>query len=200
MPFVSGFLRVRGRPGGGGPVDPGWGVEEGGAGIDNTLPGEPPMVDNTLPGHPGVGGPVDPGFGVGLPPVISHPIAPGGERPGHLPSRPTYPVDPGYGLPKPPHMWPRPPYPPTVWPPPYPVDPDVPMYPERPDNALPLPPGAVWPPLSPEISGKVMVICWVVGVGYRWTVLDPSLKPSQPLPGDRPAVSPPIAPTPEPRR
>jgi hypothetical protein len=31
-----------------------------------------------------------------------------------------------------------------------------------------------------------MCFVWIVGVGYRWTVIDPSLKPDQGLPGSQP--------------
>jgi hypothetical protein len=41
-----------------------------------------------------------------------------------------------------------------------------------------LPPGMVWPPLPPSVTGTVMALVWVVGCGYRWTVIDTSLKPT----------------------
>jgi hypothetical protein len=183
MPFVSGFLRIRrgghpdqGLPGVEGPVDPGYGVDEGG------------HPDQGLPGGEG---PVDPGYGIPLPPVTpGHPLPPTGERPSHpiaRPPRPTYPVDPDYGLPTPPTVWPHPPRP---------VDPnygiDVPVSPEHPiyrpgggggtAEQLPvLPPGAVYPPLPPGVTGKLTVFCWIVGVGYRWTTIDCSLKPTHPI-------------------
>jgi hypothetical protein len=77
-----------------------------------------------------------------------------------------------------------PPLPPTVkppvgiWPPqlPTPGHPAQPIFiPDTPDNSLPpeLPPGSVWPPLNPGdgIGGKVLALVWLVGVGYRWAVL-----------------------------
>jgi hypothetical protein len=138
------------RPGGGGgPVDPGWGIEEGvdpGYGVDEGghpdqgLPGggRPPHVGNRPPGsweppvHPGQGlphpgRPVDPGYGVDEGDHI-WPRPPGGRpgRPGHLPARP-------------PHTWPRPPGGGL------PVDPGWgqggrPGFGERPDHGLP-----IWP-------------------------------------------------------
>ena len=211
------FLRRRDRWGR--PVDPGYGVDEGvdpgygvdeGAGPDNELPGRPPGFWGgerpSWPGHPGhlparPGRPVDPGYGVELPPVVE-----GG--PPEYPDQglpPTYPVRPGHGLPRPPHVWPRPPRPVD---PGYgidvPVSPEHPIYmPGAPDHELPLPPGAVWPPLPPDVTGKVMCFMWLVGIGYRWTVIDCDLKPSHPIsppslvPG-HPDQS--LPPTPEPRR
>ncbi len=73
MPFVSGYLRIRGGgrpdnelPEGEQEVDPGYGVEEGGGHVDNELPRPPP--------------------GVFPPPVPSHPIviAPPGVPPGTI--------------------------------------------------------------------------------------------------------------------
>jgi hypothetical protein len=165
------FIDASGRP-----VDPGFGVDEG-AGIDNGLPG---------PGRPGFGGPVDPGFGVPLPPVINRPVDPGyGVDEGAgidngLP--PTYPVKPGNDLPRPPGGFPRPPL--GIWPPQQPIYPSHPIYPtegDGVDNSLPLPPGSVWPPLPPDIKGKILAFCWLVGIGYRWVVLDPSQKPGFPV-------------------
>jgi len=204
MPFVSGFLRVRrgghpdnSLPGGEGPVDPDYGIEEG-------------RPDNSLPMPPG---PVDPGFGVPLPPVRPDQGLPG--SPGH-PSHPivrpppTYPVDPGYGLPIPPTVWPQPPRPvgPDNSLPPIPVSPSHPIYlpsPGAPNNDLPLQPGQVWPPLPPSITGQVMAFVWIVGVGYRWTTIDADLKPTHPMipPStvpEAPDNTLPSPPTAEPRR
>jgi hypothetical protein len=80
-----------------------------------------------------------------------------------------------------------------VWPPSHkpPLHPSHPIYPggEGPDHELPLPPGAVWPPLPPDIGGKILCFVWVVGIGYRWTVLDPDLKPSHPIEEPEPPVA-----------
>jgi hypothetical protein len=75
---------------------------------------------------------------------------------------------------------------PGIWPPPgkpnlpvrIPVDPGygVPIFiSEGPENPIALPPG-IYPPLPPSggTSGKVAVLVWVVGVGYRWAVIDTS--------------------------
>jgi hypothetical protein len=134
------------------------------------------------PTDPGYGipeGPIDPDFGIPLPPVIDNSLPP--QIDNGLP--PTYPVYPSHGLPIGPGHLPSPPV--TTWPPPQPIFPGgVPIYP---DNTLPMPPGAVWPPV-PGIKGKVLCFVWIVGVGYRWTVLDPSLKPDIGLPGDQPGI------------
>jgi hypothetical protein len=39
-----------------------------------------------------------------------------------------------------------------------------------------MPPGSVWPPLPPSVEGKLLVFCWIVGIGYRWTVIDTTLE------------------------
>jgi hypothetical protein len=93
MPFVKGFLKVGGREGG--PVDPGWGIEEGGGDLDigYPLPDPPPGIWPPLtPEHPWR--PLPPG----PPPVV-----------GGGPARPERPVDPGYGIEELP--------PGTIWPP-----------------------------------------------------------------------------------
>jgi hypothetical protein len=193
------------------------------------------------PVDPGYGYPLPPIINGGPPAYPDQGLPPSGGHPSH-PIQPTYPVDPGYGLPVPPTVWPHPPRPPHVWPPPQPVYPSHPIYippphvsggpvpeppapgqglppvPGAPSHPIALPPGAVWPPLPPAVPpGKLLVFCWIVGVGYRWACIDTSLEvgggpvypPStvprpphastQPLPGgDRPAQ--PIQPTPEPRR
>lgn len=186
MPFVRGFLRVvrRGRPDQGlppgeVPVDPDYGLE---------IPG---MPDQGLPGEDE--GPVDPGFGYPLPPIVEHPIAPSWPgRPSHPIVRPpTFPVDPGYGLPSGPGIWPQPPHPdngPPVGPP---LLPTHPIY--HPDKPQPQPPaggtptqpiyipGKVWPPLPPSVTGTVIAFCWIVGVGYRWVVIDASASIEHPI-------------------
>jgi hypothetical protein len=162
----------------------------GPGGPDNSLPRPERPVD---PGYGVDVGPVDPGYGVPLPPVVdnglpSHPAPPiyipG--RPAH-PIYPTYPVDPDYGLPVTPGVWPKPPI--HVWPPPQPVYPTHPIYPtDQPEHPIAMPPGSVWPPLPPSVTGKILCFVWIVGVGYRWTVIDPSLKPDIGLPGDQPGI------------
>jgi hypothetical protein len=168
-------------------------------GPDNTLPGQPPYPSQG-PGFPtnpiapgGSGGPVDPGYGYPLPPVRpdnspprppvypSHQPVPPGYVSGQ-PVPPTYPVDPAYGLPITPGIWPSPPVFPGHDLPIAPVLPTHPIYrPVAPNNDLPLPPGAVWPPLPPSVTGPVLCFVWLVGIGYRWTTVDPSLKPSHPI-------------------
>jgi len=60
--------------------------------------------------------------------------------------------------------------------------------PEGPDHTLPVPPATVWPPLPPGIgiAGKGLALIWLVGVGYRWLVVQgnevwpPQTPPAQP--------------------
>lgn len=170
MPFVAGFLRVRRRPGrpdiglpdGERPVDPDYGIDEGGSegiwpGLPDTDPPTPPpgIWPPLTPEHPWR--PVDPGWVGGI------------ERPDR----------PGQPLPRPP------------------------VAPGRPDNTLPgggaevvppiaLPPGMIWPPLPPGVSGKYLALVVVFGMPggarYRYVVVDAGLRPT-----------PPIAETPEPK-
>jgi hypothetical protein len=149
-----------------------------GGGPNNELPGVPPAVDNSLPEIPG---PVDPGWGVPLPPVTVWPIPPGPSHPIVLP--PTYPVHPDNSLPVPPSVWPQPPNYPDNSLPIAPVFPTHPIYrPVAPNHDLPLPPGAVWPPLPPSLpAGQYMCLVWIPGVAYRWTVIDTNLKPAHPI-------------------
>ena len=63
--------------------------------------------------------------------------------------------------------------------------------PPIPDHGLPPPdlgPGEIWPPLPPgtKPTGKAYAILAVPGVGYRYTVIDLSVKPGHDLPGNRP--------------
>lgn len=182
-----------------GPIDPGFGV------------GLPPVDPGY--GHP-AWGPTDPGYG-NRPPVDpgygrpTYPVRPDHDLP-TPPNRwpmPPRPVRPGHDLPgRPPHVGGgpapgRPDRPDQGLPPsgarpghdlPVPISPSHPIYlpPPGVDNALPLPPGAVWPPLPPSL-GETELLCfvWIVGIGYRWTVIDTSLKPGMPLP---PTTVPPV--------
>jgi hypothetical protein len=204
-----------------GPVDPGYGYPL------------PPIINGGLPPHPDQGlppggahpshpiqptYPVDPGYGLPVPPTVwPHP-----PRPPHVwpPAQPIYPSHPIY-VPPGHHVGggPMPGGRPDQGLPPAGGGsrPDQGL-PPSPDQGLPMPPGSVWPPLPPAIPpGQLLVFCWIVGIGYRWTCIDTSLEigggpvypPSavprpphastQPLPGgERPAQ--PIQPTPEPRR
>jgi hypothetical protein len=148
MPLVAGFLRRVRRSGGGGrPVDPDYGIDEG-------------------------EGPVDPDFGVDgegdgiwggpiVPP--SHrplPKPPPGIWPPMTPDNPWLPV-PGHPLPRPPVA--RPPGLP-------PGGPET--LPEEPPE---FPPGAIWPPLPPGVEGKYLALILLKGAnGWRWhyTVID----------------------------
>jgi hypothetical protein len=52
-----------------------------------------------------------------------------------------------------------------------------------------MPPATVWPPIPPGsgIAGKCIILIWVVGVGYRWLVVQ------------GPDVWPPVTPPPMPQ-
>jgi hypothetical protein len=175
-------------------------TDVGPGGPDNSLPGAPGAPDNSLPSIPG---PVDPGYGYPLPPVIDNGLPP---IPGVWPpSRPTYPVGPEH-LPTVPGVWPNPPNlgdRPDNSLPPVPAYPSHPIYrpPVAPDNSLPIPPGSVWPPLPPSVTGVLLALVWIVGVGYRWVTIDASATLPVPTPPIAPGGSPtqPIAPTPSPK-
>jgi len=165
------------RPGfgGGGPVDPGWGVDEGEGGFpghpDQGLPGRPPHVGNRPPGS---GGDWRPGGGWG------------GEHPSTGPVRPGRPVDPGYGVGSD-HAGQLP-----VWPiePTHPIAPPIPGEPNPPVDP---PPGTVWPPLPPgsNVTGKALALVWIQGVGYRYVVIQ--IEPPAPDQGLPPTTEPPEA-------
>lgn len=112
------------------------------------------------------------------------------------------PVDPGFGRPKPqppnqiwpPSVWPPIPpdvQPPQMWPPQ--INNDLPpsspiVIPQPPEKPIQGPPGTVWPPLPPGtgIAGKALVLIYVVGVGYRWLVVDgPDMWPPPPSAGPK---------------
>jgi hypothetical protein len=168
----------------------------GGMRPDNSLPGSPGRPDNSLPGG-GWNRPVDPGYGRPGSGHPSHPWVPSGGRPPQV--WPPSPVDPEWGVEAPP------------------AGPSHPIYiPANPDNSLPLPPvtgspehpianpppGTIWPPL-PEGTppGKAAVLVWLVGIGYRYAVIEiPPAKPDQGLPGggSRPDQS--LPPTAQPKK
>jgi hypothetical protein len=118
--------------------------------------------DQGLPGQPAY-----PSQGPGFP---TNPIAPGGsgnypsnELPGGQGGRPSNELPPIPG----------------IWPPPSPAHPIVPVPPGE-----EIPPGTIWPPIAPPNSdGKYIVVVFIPGIGYRYTVVDTSLKPSNELPG-----------------
>lgn len=120
-------------------------------------------------------------------------VAPGGGTPEHPIAPPGEEVDPGYGVelplgPSHPIELPEPP--PGVWPPPTPSHPIVPIPPTKPGEEgkpgqLPsLPPGTIWPPPGKPDQpialppGKFAVLVIVPGYGYKYVIVDPSLKPT----------------------
>jgi hypothetical protein len=194
MPYVRGFLNIvspghpdNSLPGGGGQVDPGYGVEEGRPGHE-LPPGIwggsgslPPHVDNSLPPPPP---------GIWPKPVSIWPPTP-------LP--PNYPMPPG-----------------SIWPPVgSPSHPIAPGSPGAPDNTLPTPPGGSAgqlpsggrPPTAGQLpsgggghvdnslpSQKYLVAIVSVSAGgglkvVGYTVVDPSLSPGQ-LPVPPPTAQP----------
>ena len=221
MPRVTGFLRIAGRgghidnelPGISGPVDPDYGIDTGHH-PDQGLPGPvdpgfgvplPPVIDNELPAEPGVwppqrpNYPVDPGWGLPVPPNV-WPKPPGSVWPPLVPIYPTHPIYPGGGPAHPIAPGGRPTRPGQPGAPDQglPPAPDQGLPPagsgEHPEHPIVLPPGAVWPPLPPDIQGKIICFVWIVGVGYRWTVIDPSLVIDNTLPGGGEHPAHPIAP------
>ena len=130
------------------------------------------------------GGATDPGYGQGSPsgrPDQDLPWGPGrpdNELPGGRPALPSQPLPPLPGI------WPRPGEPniPVVLPP---VGIAPPIYIEPPPDK-PLPPVGIYPPLPPETglpSGKCAILVWVVGVGYRWIVVEKGASPTPPIAG-----------------
>lgn len=108
---------------------------------------------------------------------------------------PTPPVYPGHGLPggpaRPGHDLPGGPV--EVPQPPIHLPPQVgtlPIYPADPTHPIALPPGSVWPPLGPSVpQGKALALIYISGIGARWTVIDTTLQPGQPLPGGPPPMA-----------
>lgn len=92
MPYVTGYQKVRifvpGRPDfPEGPVDPGWGVDEGGY-PDQGLPGGGGRPERPGQGLPRPPRPVDPGWGVDEGAEVGWPLPPLEPRP----PRPVYPI------------------------------------------------------------------------------------------------------------
>jgi hypothetical protein len=112
----------------------------------------PPRPDQGLPGG-------------GTPPLENYPDngLPEGGHAGH----PSHPIV----IPPAPPPYPDQGLPPDVWP-------GVPIHPETPEHPIVTPPGAVWPPLPPSVSGKAIVLVIIPGVGVRWVVIDTSLQPT----------------------
>lgn len=162
MPLVSGFLRVRRRRGGGGPVDPDYGIDEGdiGGAPDQGLPGMD-YPDQGLP---------EPPPGIWPPPTISHPIQPADPDtpPGTIwppvghPSHPWRPVPgrppaPGQGLPTPPPVAGQP--------------------------LPPVQPGAPSHPIAPGLPAKFWIVAGIPGYGWKYVCVEPSAgQPIQPVP------------------
>jgi hypothetical protein len=98
-------------------------------------------------------------------------------------------VWPGPGTPEhpiagpPPEVWPGPGYPdqglpqppPGIWPP---LTPSHPIAPVPPTVNPPPPAGEIWPPIEGAPPGKFVVLVYIPGVGYKYVVVDPSLKPT----------------------
>ena len=101
------------------------------------------------------------------------------------------PTDPDYGVEEPPPeignglppslpplvgIWPPPGHPnvtpPIAYPPGHHPMPPI-FIDGSPENPIVLPPG-IYPPLPPGVGsgGKIAVLVWVLGVGYRWAVVD----------------------------
>jgi hypothetical protein len=146
------------------------------------------------------GRPVDPGFGVdeggGFQPDHGfNPDHPSNALPPGWPGRPVHPIE------RPPQVWP-PAWPPGPTDPNWGIDegsrpgvPEQPIYlPVGPDNSLPPvaghlpapnpPPGTIWPPLPPGLPpGKLAILVFIIGLGYRFVVVEIPVKPEQ-LPGE----------------
>jgi len=131
----------------------------------------------------------------------------GGGSPEHpwvppSPGEPAHPIEPVPPLP--PGIWPSPgrPVPPIALPrPPLEVTPPI-VIPGTPEHPITLPPGVVWPPLNPGdgLQGKVLALVWLVGIGYKWAVLEVPEIPGFPMPPHPDQGLPPGIPPREPKR
>jgi hypothetical protein len=98
------------------------------------------------------------------------------------PGEPGAPVHPIVIPPLPPGLAPEHPIalPPSGAHPAFPI-----VLPGTPEHPITAPPGTIWPPLPPSsgIAGVSLVLIWVVGVGYRWLVVQgPAVWPPTPQP------------------
>lgn len=167
----GGYLNIgrRTRPGGGGPVDPDYGVDEG------------------EPGYPeGPEGPeVEPPETPTPPPGIWPPLTP---------EQPWRPIDPGFGGGRPPHVGGGPARPPR---PGQPARPDQGLPGEggeHPSHPI-WQPGTIWPPLPPGVSGTYWALVLVKGssgLQYRYVVVDADARPEHPI--ETPEEPPPAQP------
>jgi|HubBroStandDraft_3_1064219.scaffolds.fasta_scaffold93656_1 hypothetical protein len=152
----GGYLNIgrRTRPGGGGPVDPDYGVDEGDIGGGGDIDeGSPPGIDNELPSPPpGIWPPLTPEHPwrplPSWPERPSHPIAPGtppaGGVGGRPPDRPQ-PGEPDEELP-----------PGSIWP--------------------PLPPS-----VHGKFLALVLIAGTGHGAHYRYVVVDADARPEHPI-------------------
>jgi hypothetical protein len=143
---------------------------------DNSLPGDQPGIDNSLPPYMDNTLPPSPP-GVFPPPTISNPIVP---------------IPPGTSVP-----------PGTIWPSPPTIDNTLPRPPARPDNTLPggqggqvdntLPgaqpgidntlPGGQGGVVTPPIANTTYwMLVYTPNHGWKYVAVDPTLRPSNELP------------------
>ena len=168
MPFVSGFLKVRGGghsdqelPGMEGPTDPGYGISIDRP--DNSLPPPPSVWPPPTLGNPIR--PVDPGFGGGIP-VRPGTIWPSPGRPPHVGGGPMpgRPARPDAGLPAQPG---------------HPGGGPMPGG-EHPDAGLP---GGQGGTIDNTLPSKVFwMLCYCPTLGWKFVAVDPSLEVGMPLP------------------
>jgi hypothetical protein len=125
---------------------------------DNSLPGDQPGIDNSLPIPP-------PPLGVWPPPVPAHPIvpAPPGTPPGSI-----WPPVGGYLPPKPDQGLP----------------PGSGSAPGTPTHPIAPPPGGQVPgtPEHPIAGGTYWCLVYMPNYGWSYHAIDPSLRPGMPLP------------------
>jgi hypothetical protein len=155
---------------------PAWSPADPGYGMPGWAAGRPDAGLPISPGHPTGGFPVVPAL-----PGYDLPFAPGHPTGGF----PVAPARPDAGLPwSPGHAsggFPVAPAYPTggpIAPPPMPIKPG--------DDTEP---GTIYPPIAG--GGKYWVLLWLVGHGYKWSLIDLDLKPGTPDTGTKPVPTPP---------
>lgn len=171
MPFVYGFLRKMRRPSR--PGHPDTGLPEGGNGNGDVDPDygiDEGGEEGIWPGLPDIDPPKPPM----PPPGIWPPLTPDHPWQG-LPGRPGRPPRPGQGLPG------TPPAPGQ----------GLPEEPPTVGGGPALPPGTIWPPLPPGVTGHYLALVLIGGGGkgvhYRYVVVDADARPELPMaPGGTP--------------